>query len=180
MAKDGTNRGGARIGSGRKPKALSDKLLEGRIEADIELPQVSDLEGVDMPPVKYYMTATQKAGQEFDAKEVFEETWKWLKERRCDEYVNPQLLHQYAMSVARWIQCETAISEYGFLAKHPTTGGAISSPYVTMSREYMKQINQIWFQIAQTIRENSTADFGNMSPQDDMMERLLSAKRKRP
>ena len=69
MAKDGTNRGGARIGSGRKPKALSDKLLEVRIEADIELPQVSDLEGVDMPPVKYYMTATQKTGQEFDAKE---------------------------------------------------------------------------------------------------------------
>ena len=117
------------------------------------------------------MTATQKTGQEFDAKEVFEETWKWLKERRCEEYVNPQLLHQYAMSVARWIQCETAISEYG-LAKHPT-GGAIS-PYVTMSREYMKQINQIWFQIAQTIRENSTADFGNMSPQDDMMERLYA------
>ena len=31
MAKDGTQRGGARPGAGRKPKALKEKLLEGRI-----------------------------------------------------------------------------------------------------------------------------------------------------
>ena len=30
MAKDGTQRGGARPGAGRKPKALKEKLLEGR------------------------------------------------------------------------------------------------------------------------------------------------------
>ena len=29
MAKDGTNRGGARIGSGQKKKALIDKIAEG-------------------------------------------------------------------------------------------------------------------------------------------------------
>ena len=29
MAKDGTNRGGARIGSGQKKKALADKILDG-------------------------------------------------------------------------------------------------------------------------------------------------------
>ena len=32
MAKDGTQRGGARPGAGRKPKALKEKLLEGRIK----------------------------------------------------------------------------------------------------------------------------------------------------
>ena len=31
MAKDGTNRGGARVGAGRKPKALQEKLLEGNL-----------------------------------------------------------------------------------------------------------------------------------------------------
>lgn len=34
-------------------------------------------------------------------------------------------MRNYAMSVSRWIQCEHAISEYGFLAKHPTTGQTI-------------------------------------------------------
>ncbi|MGI6697186.1 MAG: terminase, partial [Clostridia bacterium] len=29
MAKDGTNRGGARIGAGQKKKPLADKILEG-------------------------------------------------------------------------------------------------------------------------------------------------------
>ena len=31
MAKDGTSRGGARVGAGRKPKALQEKLLEGNL-----------------------------------------------------------------------------------------------------------------------------------------------------
>lgn len=29
MAKDGTNRGGARLGSGQKKKPIADKLLDG-------------------------------------------------------------------------------------------------------------------------------------------------------
>ena len=82
----------------------------------------------------------------------------------------------YAMSVARWVQCETAISEYGFLAKHPTTGNAIASPYVSMSQTYMKQVNQLWYQIYQVVKENCSADYSGASPQDDVMERLLRAR----
>ena len=37
MAKDGTARGGARVGAGRKGKALTDKLIEGR-EAKVIMP----------------------------------------------------------------------------------------------------------------------------------------------
>ncbi|HZJ87938.1 MAG TPA: P27 family phage terminase small subunit [Sphaerochaeta sp.] len=129
-----------------------------------------------MPPAKYYMTVTQKNGIDFDAEEIYTETWNWLSERRCQDLVSPQLISQYAMAVARWIQCEMAISEYGFLAKHPTTGAAIASPYVAMSREYMKQINQLWYQIFQVVKENSTAAFQGSNPQDDLMERLLTAR----
>ena len=32
MAKDGTNRGGTRIGAGRKPKPMFDKITEGKVE----------------------------------------------------------------------------------------------------------------------------------------------------
>jgi hypothetical protein len=177
MAKDGTNRGGARVGAGRKPKALTEKINTGKHAIVVELPETGDLEGSVMPPVKDYMTADQKNGQDFCAKEVYEETWNWLKDRGCQELVSPQILQQYAMSVARWIQCETAISEYGFLAKHPTTGAAISSPYVTMSREYMKQVNQCWYQIFQVVKENCSTEFQGASPQDDLMERLLKARK---
>ncbi len=179
MAKDGTNRGGARVGAGRKPKALTEKINTGAHAIVIDLPSAPDLTGSEMPPVKDYMTAVQKNGQDFCAKDVYEETWNWLKDRQCGELVSPQLLQQYAMSVARWIQCETAISEYGFLAKHPTTGAAISSPYVSMSREYMKQVNQCWFQIFQIVKENCSTEFQGAGPQDDLMERLLKARKTR-
>ena len=90
--------------------------------------------------------------------------------------MNVQLIEQYAMSVSRWIQCEEAISEYGFLAKHPTTGNAIASPYVSMSRDYMKQVNSTWFAIYQIVKENCSVEYGQ-TPHDDLMERLLSARR---
>ena len=103
MAKDGTNRGGARVGAGRKPKALSEKIHEGREARVVQLPEAPELEGADMPEVKYYMTVSQKSGIELDAAEVFQETWDWLKTRRCENLVSSQIIHQYAMAVARWI-----------------------------------------------------------------------------
>ena len=177
MAKDGTNRGGARVGSGRKPKALVDKIKDGTAAQIIELPTPPVFEGADVPPVKEYLKAKQKSGKDLCAEEVYTETWRWLKERGCEKIVNQQLIEQYAMSVSRWIQCEECISEYGFLAKHPTTGNAIASPYVAMSQTYMKQVNQIWYQIFQVVKENCSAEWQGATPQDDVMERLLRTRR---
>ena len=175
MAKDGTNRGGARVGSGRKPKALADKISKGSSAMVMELPEPPAFEGADVPPIKEYLKARQKNGKDLCAAEVYEETWKWLKERGCDRLVNSQLVEQYAMSVSRWIQCEECISEYGFLAKHPTTGNAIASPYVSMSQTYMKQVNQIY----QIVKENCSVEFSGNTPQDDVMERLLRTRKVR-
>ena len=100
-----------------------------------------------------------------------------LKDRGCERLVNTQLIEQYAMSVSRWIQCEECISEFGFLAKHPTTGNAIASPYVSMSQQYMKQVNQIWYQIFQVVKENCSQPFSGNTPQDDVMERLLMTRK---
>ena len=99
-------------------------------------------------------------------------------ERGCERLVNTNLIEQYAMSVSRWVQCETCISEYGFLAKHPTTGAAITSPYVGMSQNYLKQVNQCWYQIYQIVKENCSMEYGGANPHDDLMEHLLAARRK--
>ena len=177
MAKDGTMRGGPRPGTGPKRKALVDKINNGTADAAMVLPAPAEIEGVDVPPVKEYLKATQKNGKDLCAEEVYRDTWNWLKARGCKMLVNNQLLEQYAMSVSRWIQCEEAISEFGFLAKHPTTGNAIASPYVAMSQTYMKQVNQVWYQIYQIVKENCSVEYGGRSPQDDLMERLLSARK---
>lgn len=178
MAKDGTRRGGPRPGTGPKPKGRSEKLLEGKAPPSAVLPEPADIEGAEVPPVKDYMKAKQKNGKDMCAEEVYKSTWLWLRRLGCENLVSSQLIEQYAMSVSRWIQCEEAISEYGFLAKHPTTGNAMQSPYVAMGQNYMKQVNQVWFQIYQIVRENCSGSLGGPNPQDDLMERLLSARRK--
>ena len=46
MAKDGTARGGSRVGAGRKPKALADKVAQGTAADIPALPAPADMEGV--------------------------------------------------------------------------------------------------------------------------------------
>ena len=167
MAKDGTNRGGARPGAGRKKKALADKIMEGKA-----LPPVTPIEGVDMPDIKEYLTESQHTG-ELHADEVYRETWEWLARNGCAQYVNPTQLEEYAMTTARWIQLERVISEFGFLSRHPTTGAPMTSPFVSMALSFLKQSTLIWYQILQTVKEHSVEPVTG-SPRDDMMERLLS------
>ena len=181
MAKDGTARGGARPGAGKKRKALAEKILEGKATASIDVPELkveNDLHGIDMPPVSEYMEAQQHNGIPIKAKEVFQRTWLFLTTCGCELKVSKNLLEHYSMNYARWIQCEEAISQYGLLAKHPTTGGAMASPYVQMSREYSKQANQIWYQISQIIRENSEVYVDTQRVKNDTMEALLLNGRK--
>ena len=181
MAKDGTNRGGARVGAGAKKKPLADKIAEGNLGGRkltvMEFSDTADLEGQEMPEPNKMLEAIQKDGKALVAGEIYKATWQWLDKRGCAALVSPQLLERYAMSVARWIQCEEAISEYGFLAKHPTTGNAISSPFVAMSQQYMKQVNQTWFQIFQVVKENCASEWHGPTPQDDVMERLLRSRK---
>ena len=89
MAKDGTRRGGRRVRAGDKPKALSDKIAEGK-DADImefhapeldaaDLDDAADLTGADMPSPSAYLSAQQKNGKPLGADIVYKETWLWLK-----------------------------------------------------------------------------------------------------
>ena len=100
MAKDGTARGGQRVGAGRKSKALTDKIADGRLNGALVLPEPTDIEGADVPAVKDYLKATQKNGKDLCAEDIYIETYKWLKDRSCEMLVNNQLIEQYAETVA--------------------------------------------------------------------------------
>ena len=189
MAKDGTNRGGRRVRAGDKPDALCDKIVSGKAARVLAVPELqsvelnaqdlsvsADLCGADMPTPSEYLSAKQRDGKPLGADALFQETWRWLEARGCEKFVNPRLLEAYAQAFARFIQCEEAISTYGLLGKHPTTGGAISSPFVQMSQTFQKQANLLWYEIYDIVKQNCTTAFvGN--PQDDVMERLLSARK---
>ena len=76
------------------------------------------------------------------------------------------------MAMGRYVQTERMISEYGFISKHPTTGMAITSPFVSIAQNYLRQANIIWQQIYDIVQENSTVSVTD-NPQNDMMEKLL-------
>lgn len=181
MAKDGTNRGGARSGAGAKKKPLADKISTGnpggRKLTVMEFSNTANLQGQMMPEPNKMLETIQKDGKTLVAADIYKNTWHWLNERGCATAVSPQLLERYAMSAARWIQCEEAVTEYGFLAKHPTTGNAIQSPYVAMSQTFMSQTNRLWYEIFQIVKENCAGEYAGANPQDDVMERLLAARR---
>ncbi len=190
MAKDGTYRGGRRVRAGSKPDALADKIAKGTPARRMELPDFTDdmtdfdiedigdgveLEGMDMPSPDDYLSAQQKDGKPLGADEIYRETWLWLKERSCERLVNKRLLESYSEAFARYIQCSEAVSKYGMLGKHPTTGAAIASPFTQLLMNFQKQANLLWYEIYDIVKQNCTEPFEG-SPQDDVMERLLRAR----
>ena len=151
MAKDGTDRGGRRVRAGAKPDPLYEKLSAGRPATRLEDPLATpfDFEGSDipdgavlsgetMPEPSEYLSAVQKDGTPLGADLVYRETWEWLDECGCSQFVSKRLIESYAQAFARYVQCEEAISKFGLLGKHPTTGAAIASPFVAMSQSFGK------------------------------------------
>ncbi|MDU2219792.1 P27 family phage terminase small subunit [Finegoldia magna] len=190
MAKDGTYRGGRRVKAGGKPQPAAEKIEKGKkveilmndistftpeeIDA-VDLPDGAVLDGTDMPTPSDYLSAKQKNGIPLGADEIYKETWGWLKQRNCENLVNPRLLESYSQAFARYIQCEEAISQFGLLGKHPTTGGVIASPFVQMSSQFQKTANLLWYEIYDIVKENCTEVYEDYG--EDMMEKLLRQRR---
>lgn len=175
---------GPKPGTGGRPKKpIAEKIAEGNLGKrpltviDFK-DSAADLEGQPMPDPPEYLSATQKDGSTLCAAEIYEKVWKWLSERGCASIVSPQLIERYAMSTARWIQCETVTSELGFLAKHPTTGAAIQSPYVAIANTYLTQANRLWSEIFQLVRENCTGEYDGGVIEDPMAQLLKARKGK--
>ncbi len=169
-------------GTGGRPRiAVADRIANGNpgYKPVRVIPAPSSYDGKGVPKPNKYITSKQKNGKTLYAEEIYNNTWGWLIECKCDHLFTRPIIEEYAMSFARWIQCEEAISEYGFLAKHPTTGQAITSPYVTMSQSYMKQATQQWSLIYEIVKANCTVDFDGVTPYEDAMEMLLNSRKRR-
>ena len=186
MAKDGTNRDGRRVRAGAKLDPLNEKLAAGRPATRLEDPlnEPFDFEGGDigagavlagetMPEPSDYLFEVQRDGKPLGADLVYRETWRRLDARGCPQFVAPRLIESYAQAFARYVQCEQAISKFGLLGKHPTTGAAIASPFVAMSQSFSKQANVYWYEIYEIVRATATRDYSEATPADQLMKRLL-------
>ena len=164
------------IAHGAVQKRRHHAQTDGKVAGGIPQGDAADLTGADMPSPSAYLSAQQKNGKPLGADIVYKETWLWLKQRGCEKHVNKRLLESYSQAFARFVQCEEALSTYGLLGKHPTTGGVIASPFVQMSQTFQKQANLLWYEIFDIVKQNCTTKFDG-TPQDDLMEQLLSSRK---
>ena len=73
-------RGGKRPGAGRKKKAVLEKAENGNPGGrPLKVLDIPDIEGVEMPKPHDFLSADQRDGNPLQAKEIYEETWNWLK-----------------------------------------------------------------------------------------------------
>ena len=186
MAKDGTQRGGKRAGSGRKSKSKMQRILDGAQERSLQLytPEDDEDQEIVVPDLPDWMPKSKKMQltingveievPELETERVFRGVWTFLSRLAVVDEIGPHILQMYAFEVARYIQAEQIISLTGFTVPHPTTGAPMASPFVSYSMSYLKQANILWAQISQIVREKWDGTFSNF-PQaaDDMMERLL-------
>ena len=166
MARDGTNRGGARIGAGRKRKSLEERLLEGNEKPQMMFEKTAD--SFEFPAPKSYLSIAQRDGATLAARQVYDDTYRWLAKCGCADSVSQQLIEDYAQATARHIQAESELSRAGLIIRHPATGEFLPSPLVKISLDYLKAAQQIWYQINQFTKENGTANSGNAGTTDTM------------
>ena len=92
-------RGGKRPGAGRKKSAVLEKAEAGNPGGrKLEVLDIPELEGVEMPKPHDFLSAEQRDGSDLQATEIYKETWEWLKKIGCSGKVSPQLLERYAMA----------------------------------------------------------------------------------
>ena len=115
--------------------------------------QIPELNAVEMPPVQDFLDSVQRDGSDLCAEDIYNQTMGWLRQQGCADAVSQQIVEQYAMSVARWVHLEQMVSKYGYIAKHPTTGAPMQSPYVTMAQAYAKQVIDIRAEINRLIKD---------------------------
>ena len=168
--------GGIRQGSGRRRKTVTEKVLEGKLKGNIPNLKAQTVEGSFCPePHGYMEMATKNAGENI-AKMIYGEIYDWLKERKCAHLVQPQIVEQYALSFARYSQAETAIHQYGLLAKSPSNGNAVPSPFIEISQNYLKQTQNIWLTIFAAVKDK--CDIFTNPENDDIMELILTGRYK--
>ena len=173
-------KGGKRVGAGRPRKPLAEKIIEGnpgkRPLYVIDFPEGDAVSELPSPP-EFLAEAAKGDGNWPSADTIFRSVSVWLERTGCLTLISPELILDYALLKARWLECEAFNAKHGLLARHPISKQPIASPYVRMGIDYLKAADVAWTHIWQVISQNSTKEFTGRTPNDDVMERLLSGKK---
>ena len=158
----------------RKKTTKPAKIAEVKTPEDlIAVDTIPQDIGEVMPEPHEFLSETQRDGEKFEAADIYRETWEQLKKLGCASLVSRELLERYAVSTARWRQCEAMTTRLGFLSKHPTSGKPVTSPYVEMGIDYMNQSLRLWDEISKVIKAYSETEMNDAGASMDLMGKRL-------
>ena len=66
---------------------------------------------------------------------------------------------------------------YTYNTRNEVFSNAQTGNVVLMSQNFMTQTNRLWCEIFQIVKDNCTGEYSGANPQDDVMERLLTARK---
>lgn len=172
---------GPKPGAGGRPKKpLVDKIAEGNPgKRPLKVLEFKASVVPELPAPPEFLIEVTKATEKWpSATEVYTKTVCWIDSTGCLGLIPTDYIEEYSLCKARWFECEQMNARLGLLAKHPTTGQPMQSPYVQMAMTYLRQSDAAWSKIYEVVKDNCSTEFRqNGTPHDDIMERLLSTRR---
>ena len=165
MAKDGTRRGGARPGAGRKKKSAKPEQPENVLQ----FTDVTEDERESFPKFNHLLYDAEGKFSLAEAESIYYSVYRYAKKNNAADKLPREIVESFAVAYTRWVQVEREITQKGFIAAHPTTGGECKSPLVEVSNTYSKNKQNDWYAIWSIIKDGCTDGDG-----DDPMEALLS------
>ena len=173
------SRGGFRANSGRKKKSDQQKILEGKLDANVLKARTVEGESVDvevidsdLPPLRDYMTKQQKNGTYLQAEEEYKRVLEWIKKSGCEDKVPKNLIEQYVMNRCRYIELQNSVSEYGYVVKKGSNGNIQPNPFFQMLQEQERTLNVSYNNIDNIIRQRSISSL--YYENDDTGKKMMS------
>ena len=175
-------RGGKRIGAGRKPKALAEKLLDGNpgkreikinkfsgLNENIKYKTVQEPQGNGVPKrpreigdfsirsleiPEYLEMASKEGGDNLPkAGDIYTFISEFVLSSGCGHLVNDFLLEDFTFLRRAYLECEYMNKKNGRIALKKR------SPYVDMAIDYHKEMMTVFNQIWGVVSKNSETSY---------------------
>ena len=185
-------RGGARPGAGRKPKALSQRLVEGnrghRPMKQVQLKGAEKNGKRPKPPLFLEISTQNNANKYGSAVDFFEEIVDWLEPTGCMHLIPPTLIAQFALAKYFLLDVGDLVGRMGVInykskgrgRSGGTGGGSGGADELEITAaakgfsEYLKNVTDSWNQIYTIVRDNSTTLIKN--PEMDFVMKTIAAR----
>lgn len=117
-----------------------------------------------------FIDIAQKDGSKLKTEEIIKLINKTVAESGCESRVPQELIEEYAVCTARWIQCEENNNKFGLLTKIPISQKPIISPYINAGMLYLNQSIKLRNEINSIIQKFGKIKFEPCDPVTQLLE----------